>query len=826
MDNTRLSPAGQELPAEITANLNPAMPLRPYQQQAVLRLIRKLNAPPAQPQQLLFHMATGSGKTLIMAAAMLHMYRLGYRRFLFFVNSSNIIGKTRDNFLNGRSSKYLFARELFIGNRRVHIRADETFGAGRDDALSIVFTTIQGLHSRLNSPRENSLHDADFEQEKTVFLSDEAHHINAETKKGPLSREENRALLSWENSVNRVFRAHPQNVLLEFTATADLNHPAIRAKYRDKLLFDYSLARFRRDGYSKEVQVLQSDRPPFERALQALLLSLYRQKVFEKYGLPIKPVVLLKSKTIAESRRFFNDFSDRLRRLKRRELEQIEAANRGTVIGRAMAFFRQRGLLPEDIIEELRLEFGPGSCISVDSKNDSRQKQLLINSLEEPQNPYRLVFAVDKLNEGWDVLNLFDIVRLYDTRVSRSGGGQPAKTTLSEAQLIGRGARYCPFRIEEGQTADRRKFDDRPEHPLRIGELLYYHASYNPAYIAGLNRALSHIGMREATETRRLIFMDADFRQSAFYNGSPVFLNRRIPQKDPAGFSTVFSQRLFCHTLTADTTGEADLFAGAPVNADPVAAREMTLGDLGPAVLRKAVNRTPFFYFENLSKILPGLTSISTFINSPRYLAGVRLRLKGPGERLHRLMAGDALQIARQVLQELAAALREDTSKYAGSTVFEARPLTVALPPPSAPLPTGTEVPEQPGAVWGELPLSPAVRPFLQTYKRLYPQLRRCGATPFLIANRRLKLYRFEDGAAFIPDFILFIEQPRKSVRQLFITCRPETDPRDRKFLSSLRQSIRKDNKVYHISGLVFDKEGAAFEKAWVDLLRDIRHGD
>ena len=62
----------------------------------------------------------------------------------------------------------------------------------------------------------------------------------------------------------------------------------------------------------------------------------------------------------------------------------------------------------------------------------------------------------ETLNEGWDVLNLFDIVRLYSTRDSATKIG---KTTLSEAQLIGRGARYYPFEIENYNNKYQRKFD-------------------------------------------------------------------------------------------------------------------------------------------------------------------------------------------------------------------------------------------------------------------------------------------------------------------------------------------------------------------------------
>ena len=70
---------------------------------------------------LLFHMATGSGKTLVMAGAMLYLYEQGYRNFLFFVDSTNIVEKTRDNFLNPASDKYLFAKKIEINGKQVEI---------------------------------------------------------------------------------------------------------------------------------------------------------------------------------------------------------------------------------------------------------------------------------------------------------------------------------------------------------------------------------------------------------------------------------------------------------------------------------------------------------------------------------------------------------------------------------------------------------------------------------------------------------------------------------------------------------------------------------
>ncbi len=87
---------------EIIQNLNPKFELREYQKEALGRFDFYFNGYQKRqfPAQILFNMATGSGKTLIMAANILYLYKLGYRNFIFFVNSTNIIEKTKDNFLN------------------------------------------------------------------------------------------------------------------------------------------------------------------------------------------------------------------------------------------------------------------------------------------------------------------------------------------------------------------------------------------------------------------------------------------------------------------------------------------------------------------------------------------------------------------------------------------------------------------------------------------------------------------------------------------------------------------------------------------------------
>ena len=150
----------KEIPDFVIENLNPEFKLREYQKEAFARFFHCHNGEfenKEYPLHFLFNMATGSGKTLIMAGLILYLYEQGYRNFLFFVNSTNIIEKTKDNFLNNLSSKYLFNNEILFSNRQTQIKQVNNFDGVSDQDINICFTTIQKLHSDLYNEKENSL---------------------------------------------------------------------------------------------------------------------------------------------------------------------------------------------------------------------------------------------------------------------------------------------------------------------------------------------------------------------------------------------------------------------------------------------------------------------------------------------------------------------------------------------------------------------------------------------------------------------------------------------------------------------------------------------
>lgn len=844
-----------EAPFDLKNNLNPAFELRPYQIESFGRFLYYLGNDKLRqrPAQILFHMATGSGKTLIMTGTILHLYKQGYRNFLFFVNSTNIINKTRENFLNPLSSKYLFSEVITFGDRKVNIREVDNFQTGNEEDINIVFSTIQGLHTHLNTPRENSLTYDDFLDQKIVLISDEAHHINVDTKRGKLTKDEQEEVASWEGTVNRIFRSNNENILLEFTATIDLSNPDIAVKYADKIIFDYPLKQFRIDGYSKEVKVLQSDVPLMQRALQAVLLSQYRRKVFEKNKKTIKPVLLFKSKTIAESKLFFNEFIEKMKNLKTSDLEAVEKSSDPT-LKRCFDYFAANGITAENLIEELKNDFSEEKCIEVNSKEESEIKQIAVNTLEDPDNEYRAVFAVDKLNEGWDVLNLFDIIRLYDTRDAKQG--RPGNTTISEAQLIGRGARYCPFQISPEQSRYQRKYDDDITNELRICEELYYHSASNSKYIDELRTALQETGIIAKTSKEIQLELKMDFKETEFYKNGCVFINNQIKYDRSGIFAlpNTITERCFHVNLQTGDVQSLTIFDSASQSTIAKKQKDFDLIQFGIPVIRKAIAKLEFYRFNNLKSFLPNVNSISEFINSEQYLGKIKVEVEGSEEKVSSLTSEDKLKITIQILDTISKTLQSEKIEYQGteefkpyqiSDIFKNKTLNISI----------NESGDQQYGVPQSQTSNQALRidlnqkdwyAFTDNFgtseekylvkfiDKTYEILKEKYSEIYLVRNEKhFQLYNFDDGKPLEPDFVLFLKKKDADITlhyQVFIEPKGshllEYDAWKETFLKSLKQRHRINvlwkTKKYVIWGMPFYNESQRktdFENAFTEFI-------
>lgn len=874
LQNTLLEEFGKqtikkvEMPKYFATSLSPMMNLRPYQEECFKYFITYCENDfdtKEQKTHLLFHMATGSGKTLIMAGVMLYLYEQGYSNFLFFVDSTNIIEKTKDNFLNRASAKYLFAQSINIGNRQVEIKLVDNFQSIDDQSINLCLTTIQGLHGSLNTPKENSVTIDDFANKKVVLISDEAHHTNTATKKGrKLNEQKQNALFDdngaeltedWESTVMRVFHSNESNVLLEFTATEDFQDANIADKYENKVIFDYPLKRFREDGYSKDISVVQSDLSPIDRAIQCVLLSQYKRKLFSSIHQDIKPVMMLKSKTIADNKRFYDEFTDAVKRLNVEDIERIAANAKGDVRD-LFSYMAEQGIDVENLLIEIKEDFKEDNLLLVDGNNISPDKQLKLNSLEAKENEYRVIFAVDMLNEGWDVLNLFDIVRLYDTRDAKDN--KPGKTTIQEAQLIGRGARYMPFTDPNSDMPhNKRKYDGDVGNRLRMLEMLHYHSSYNPRYVQELRTALVNSGAM-ADKTKEIhIGLKEEFKKSRLYVDGYVFTNSQedyILNSDVYSIGDHILNQLFKVRLRSGETNIKSIF-GEELSDGITAPKYLSIKmrDLGVHTIRAAINRFEEYKYAHLKIAFPNLGSIKEFIESDRYLANLSIGVYGV-DLPCKLSQREKLLIAIDVLRQVEPQIKKGGKGFRGSTHFTPKAFSAIFRDHTLKINLDSSVGKEYGISMKETLNKDLIldlgacdwhayndcfgtseeKAMIKYIESLYPKLKEKYAEIYLVRNEKdLKLWSFETGSPFEPDYVLFLrEQSNDSYDNIQIFIEPKgshlakTDAWKEECLRAIHEratvEFSTQSDKFDIWGLPFFNQGSCtnFEEALSEITR------
>jgi type III restriction enzyme len=856
IDALREAGVNAELPTYIPENLNPNFELRPYQKEAFENFITYFEGKLRQrPSQVLFHMATGSGKTLIMAGLMLYLYKQGYRNFLFFVNLSNIVEKTKMNFKDATSTKYLFADEIVLDGERIAIQEVTNFQYSDPEKINICFSTTQGLHMDMWMTKENGMSFDDFDDQKVVLISDEAHHLNVDTKK-KMSTEESESYHSWEQTVKNIFNRNVDNILLEFTATCDLANPAIHAAYENKIIFNYPLANFYQDQYSKDIITLRSDLPMMERALQALILSQYRLKVFQDHRLSIKPVVLFKAAKIADSKDFMAAFIEAVQKLSGNQLYQLSAFTDNPVMQKAYTYFGKNGITMEILAQELRDNFSEEHCVSVNDDNDATTKQILLNSLEDADNPYRAIFEVKKLDEGWDVLNLFDIVRLYETR--QSSGRKISPATIAEAQLIGRGARYCPFQIDAEQPKFQRKYDDDITNELRICEELYYHCQNDHRYVTELHQALREIGLDTDKIIQREYVLKDDFKQDDLYKEGLIFINDREvkSRNDVFGLQPTVRDAIYNFTSASGATGMDVIMDDNATPNDTEVDLKTThttikqIADINYAIVNKAMMKFPIYKFNTLKSYFPNISSTREFITKDDYLGKVKINIHCREEKP---TVATLYAAVFDALRKIAGSISGIEETYQGTKEFRAcrvhdvfRNKTVNYANPhdgnigisqndaSVPGKWKIDLSKEDWFVYTDNYGTSEEKAFVAYFRDYVADLRKKYNKVFLVRNEReFHLYSFDDGERFEPDYVLFLQKKKTdSFEQLQIFVEPkgtqllEKDAWKEEFLLQMKSKaipVKKyvDDNEYKIWGLHFfnqDTRMKDFDKEMQDL--------
>jgi len=789
---------------------------------------------------LMFNMATGTGKTLVMASLILYYYKQGYRNFIFFVNQNNIVGKTENNLTDPTHNKYQYNQSIVIDNKTVYIKKVETFSNQTED-IEIIFTSIHKLHNAVYMMKENAIFIDDLLKRNLVLLADEAHNLNAATKK--LKRGQTKLDItfelkdgaseedverSWENTIiNRILKRdgidnilENKNVLLEFTATIPTNTEVVK-KYVDKIIYKFDLKDFLKAGYTKEINLVTSSFDKKKRVLQALLFNWYRQHVASTNGIDLKPVILFRSKYVDKtkeenSQKDYELFQDIIRNMSVDDFSFLHEFDENALFAVTEAYLKGQSRIIDikryidenqialnEVIEYLKYAFCERNCIITNSKIGTKTKEKtdqeterLLNNLEDKSNHITAIFTVKRLTEGWDVLNLYDIVRMYEGQnTGGSNKGKSGESTVSEVQLIGRGVRYFPFKYED-KIPNKRKFDNDLKNDLRVLEEFYFHSDNNEKYISELKQELKR---QELLPEKDKIQLSFDFKSE--YNPNKIdspfsqlelFCNEKIdnPNRRKKKLFERKDEFVFVASVDSFTLKETKVIVDEKNDETRYSTKEeekrtlaLTLNSFPKHIIWKAINiqakkDKSIFRFNQLKKELY-IQSIEDVLKV-EFIGDFPIKVVVPSQIINIEVIQPAIQlkILIRFFEKVESILNEYSNPHIGTefqkTSFKklySEPKTISVVEEPINMIYANELVKKDWYVLNnfygtseEISLMKFLENMIGNFKDKYDEV-------YVLRNEEVyKIYDFKQGRGFMPDFLLFLKQSSKELfYQVFI---------------------------------------------------------
>lgn len=632
---------GEIIPSYITDNLKHE--LRDYQIYALRNLMIMLKAKNnlksethevfkefLNVNQFLYRMATGSGKTNVLASSILALYKeKNIQRFIFTTNLKSILRKTEDNLINEASEKYLFNQKINIDGKTIRISRvleNEDFPNSNPDTIYIKIVSIQSLSSQLNesSAKEGQSSLTNIIEEDIALLVDEAHHFNANATVQKIKSTENTA--TYEKTMDIIRNSVESNnkfvIQLEFTATLPFGSKGkekkVRDKYLDKLLFNYTLKEFvikdssGSGGYGKHLSQIEANETIESKMLTGVLMNQYRKYLAKIHGyINFKPVILFKSNNVEPSFQAQKIFENLLQDLTVEQVDQhISKTLRGTH-SQAINWFLEfySNLHDKNVfILSIKEDFLGHILNANNDKNEERNINNL-NTLDDIDNPYRAIFAVEKISEGWDVLNLYDIVRVSE-RTKKPN-------TNAEAQLVGRGSRYYPLTHENGEKIYKQKFSFDDERILL--ETFHYHTIQEQNYLKQLSESYSALGIPielDKPAKTYSVALKPEFKKDYFYQYG-YFMENTATQPEKSDFYNLKSYGFSNGFIFHVSSGIREKVVFKEEEKERI--QEIPKRIESKYIL-EAMSRIPFYRFNTMKKYMPLLHSKKDFIEEEEWL--------------------------------------------------------------------------------------------------------------------------------------------------------------------------------------------------------------
>ena len=524
---------------------------------------------------------------------------------------------------------------------------------------------------------------------------------------------------------------------------------------------------------------MQANSDDNEKMLNAVLLSQYRKRMAIQAGVKdFKPVILFKSNKIAVSKAARDQFLTMMDRLTAEDLAQFIAKQLQTTQSSTLrqAYTYYQTIDTGSLVRELQRDFQPLNTINV---NDTSSNGILgdlndlrnLNTLEEPSNPFRAIFAVAKLSEGWDVLNLYDIVRIGEQSIT-------SKQTNSEAQLIGRGARYNPFVYDE-KTSFTRRFDhSSPE--LQILESLHYHTINDKKYIDNLTKSFEAMQLQVEDDKDFDILtttVKKSFKKSDVYQYGKLYYNdvEDVPESEYNGLAKYGVPVAELPTVNIET---ATLEATAFDTQNVAGMNETRLVKIDDALVKKAMARNPFFRFNTMKKYMPTLNSISEFMYDAQWLGQLKEIQATVSTGADTVLSRETqLLVVEKYLAYIQRMLIMNYKRQRGTNKFIGLPIKEVVQDYQKRVPVNYsnasvheliqtyDYKKAPWFVYNEAIVDKLERSLIELIQGYVEELQNKYKDVYFIRsderNTKLKLHEFADNvshyAGFLPDFVLYL---------------------------------------------------------------------
>lgn len=236
-------------------------------------------------------------------------------------------------------------------------------------------------------------------------------------------------------------------------------------------------------------------------------------------------------------------------------------------------------------------------------------------------------------------------------------------------------------------------------------------------------------------------------------------------------------------------------------------------------ITRKALDRFPFFNFENLLSYFPHIKSIDEFITSEKYLGGIMLEIISSESEHSSLVLFRKLV---SVFESIKNDIKANSSKYKGTKDFELvkvkeavidkeiavsepkngsqqeRGLAMGGPESSIPL----NLTDEDWYVYSEEYGTSEEKHLVSFIYNIKDKLQKVFKETYLIRNQKmLDLFSFKKGDRFEPDYILMLGDGKTKANylQLFIEPKGKHLEEGDKWKEEFLLEIKQDGKVFNL---------------------------